>query len=163
LYLETGGKFNLNVFTASGVFESTQSIEILDTFQSSGTNYSIKTINNDSGRMKINMFNPQFIFPLLLNYKISKKYSISLGFNTNITMNAIQFKSKEIDVNKKIVKDMDRAIIYPFIQLQPQVGLTINNLSIFCSYDLIKTKLGYGNTQVLSGNFINFGLGYKLF
>lgn len=152
----TGSRFRYSRFASSGHFE----ITTIKALVKDGvvTYYPDSVYANKSGDYKTVTSSFQLMFPFAVEKTMKSGLKISAGVNLNI-----HIISSKMSDNIKNEYSLISYINPQFVQLQPIVRASYKRTSVYLSYNLGQSRIGYGSTQTTQGHLVYFGVGYKLY
>jgi len=155
----TGSRFRYSRFTGSGRFEISQ---IKATVKDGVVTYYPDSVySTKAGDYKTVTSSFQLLFPFMVERRIQEKHlSISAGLNLGIHIVSSKISD---NIKDNYTNSLITYINPQFIQFQPIVKATYKRTSVYLSYNLGKTRIGYGSTKNTTGNMMYFGLAYKLY
>jgi len=156
----TGSRFRYGRFANKGEYE----IKEIKTETKNGvTTYfpdSVYSVKTGVYRSVCNSFS--FLFPFLISTNLSDSkdndFKIAAGINLVLNIN-----SSKISENIKSAYTVLSYVNPQIIQFQPIIKASRNKTSVYLSYSLSRTRIGYGATQSINGNTLYFGMAYKLY
>lgn len=152
----TGSRFRYSRFTTSGHFEVTT----IKALVKDGviTYYPDSIYATKSGDYKTVTSSFQLLFPFAVEKTMKNNLKVSVGVNLSLHILSSRM-SDNIKNEYSIISYMNPQ----FIQLQPIVRASYKRTSVYVSYNLGQSRVGYGSTQTTQGHLMYFGVGYKLY
>ena len=154
----TGTRFRYGRYAGKGDYEQTEIKAVTD---NGVTTYHWDTIySRTTGQYTFATNSYQLLFPFVVEGKIKESGNLRVSAGMNLAINI--YDSKYSDN----VKNSSFNIFYTnpqFLQFQPIIRVSSKKTSVYLSYTMSKTKIGYGLGESINGNLLYFGMAYKLY
>jgi hypothetical protein len=157
-YFVTGSRFRYTRFSGKGEYDIR---EIKSTTVNGVVTYypdTVYSVSKGEYRTTNNSFTLLFPFVVGTQLKEGGKMHLEAGVNLGINVNSSKI-SQNIKENYSLISYVNPQVI----QLQPIIKASFNRTSFFFTFNVSKTRIGYGATQKLEGNRLFFGMAFKLY
>lgn len=153
----TGSRFRYSRFTGTGSY-TIKEIKAVTDKNGQTTYYRDTVYSSKSGEFKSTSNSYSILFPFLISTQINEKYKIAAGMNLTLNINSSKL-SENIKDNLSLISYVNPQIIL----FQPIIKVTRNKTSLYLSWNLSKTEIGFQSDNKITGNTVYFGMAYKLY